>query len=132
GMGIVNIETSSRNGNVIASFPALETDEIMMVTDQGKIIRTPLYDVRIAGRSTQGVTLFKVSENEHIVSVAQMAESDNEVSDEEGVNIIGNDEPNKVEQPLNTGDSAIPSPEEQKILTSEQDDVANKEETPDK
>ena len=88
GLGIANIETNDRNGDVVASFPVEETDQIMMVTDQGKIIRTPLHDVRIAGRSTQGVTIFKVADDEHIVSVAKMGESDEEedelVEGEEG------------------------------------------------
>ncbi len=72
GSGIKNIETSERNGGVVAAFPIDIEDEIMMVTDQGKLIRTSVDEVRIAGRATQGVTLFKVSDNEHVVSVARM------------------------------------------------------------
>ena len=72
GSGIKNIETSERNGGVVAAFPIADDDQIMMVTDQGKLIRTSVDEVRIAGRATQGVTLFKVSNNEHVVSVAHM------------------------------------------------------------
>ncbi len=75
GQGIINIETSSRNGQVIASFPVDDTDQIMMVADSGRLIRVPVHDIRIAGRNTQGVTLFKVNEGEHIVSVARLEDN---------------------------------------------------------
>lgn len=88
GLGIANIETSARNGDVVASFPVEETDQLMMVTDQGKIIRTPIHDVRIAGRSTQGVTIFKVADGEKIVSVAKLGESDEEEGDEDGLEAV--------------------------------------------
>ncbi len=83
GMGIINIETSERNGQVIAAFPIEENGQIMMVTDAGRLIRTPVHDVRIAGRSTQGVTLFRVEEDEKIVSVAKV-EGEEDGEDEEG------------------------------------------------
>ncbi len=76
GLGIVNIETSDRNGRVVASFPVEAGDELMMVTDHGKIIRTTVADVRIAGRSTQGVTLFSVAGGEKMVSVAKLGETE--------------------------------------------------------
>ncbi len=72
GQGIINIETSDRNGNVIAAFPVTERDQIMLVTDQGKVIRIPVDGIRIAGRNTQGVTLFNTDKNEHVVSVARL------------------------------------------------------------
>ena len=78
GSGIINIETSSRNGTVVASFSIGDEDQIMLVTDGGKLIRTPIRDVRIAGRNTQGVTLFKTAEGEKVVSVARLAENDHE------------------------------------------------------
>ena len=85
GSGIKNIETSERNGGVVAAFPIEDEDEIMMVTDQGKLIRTSVAEVRIAGRATQGVTLFKVSDNEHVVSVAHMKNmGDDDEDAEEG------------------------------------------------
>jgi DNA gyrase subunit A len=84
GLGIANIDCSDRNGHVVASFPVEESDQIMMVTDMGKIIRTPIHDVRVAGRATQGVTLFKVDDKESIVSVAQMQDTDDDEDDIEG------------------------------------------------
>ncbi len=76
GSGIINIETSERNGDVIAAFPIDVLDQLMMVTDAGRLIRVPVHDVRIAGRNTQGVTLFKVGDEEHIVSVDRIQESE--------------------------------------------------------
>jgi DNA gyrase subunit A len=76
GKGIVNIDTSARNGHVVASFPVEPTEEIMLVTDQGKLIRMGVADIRIAGRATMGVTLFKVADEEHVVSAARIRESD--------------------------------------------------------
>jgi DNA gyrase subunit A len=78
GQGITNIETSQRNGCVVASFPAHNGQQLMLVTDQAKLIRTTVGDIRIAGRNTQGVTLFKVAEGEHVVSAARIEESEDE------------------------------------------------------
>jgi len=78
GQGITNIDTSERNGGVIASFPARQGEALMLVTDQGKMIRTTVGDIRIMGRNTQGVTIFRVAEQEHVVSVAKIDESEEE------------------------------------------------------
>jgi len=87
GQGITNIDTSARNGCVVASFPATPGEQLMLVTDQGKMIRTTVGDIRIAGRNTMGVTIFRVAEGEHVVSVAKIDESD-----EEEIEIEGGDE----------------------------------------
>ncbi len=76
GKGIVNIDTSARNGLVAGSFPVEPTEQIMLVTDQGKLIRMPVADIRIAGRSTQGVTLFRVADEEHVVSTARIRDAE--------------------------------------------------------
>jgi len=78
GQGITNIETSQRNGCVVASFPAHNGQQLMLVTDQAKLIRTTVGDIRIAGRNTQGVTIFRVAENEHVVSAARIEETEEE------------------------------------------------------
>ncbi len=85
GQGIINIETSARNGRVAATFPVAEADQVMLVTDQGQTIRIPVHDIRIAGRNTQGVRLFHTGADEHIVSTARLSESDTEEDDEDGV-----------------------------------------------
>ncbi|MDH3335658.1 MAG: DNA gyrase subunit A, partial [Rhodospirillaceae bacterium] len=74
GQGITNIETSKRNGHVVASFPVASADHLVMVTDGGQLIRTTVEDIRIAGRTTQGVTLFKTSDGESVVSVSRLSE----------------------------------------------------------
>ena len=84
GQGITNIVTSDRNGGVIASFPVTPGEALMLVTDQGKVIRTTVGDIRIAGRNTQGVTIFRVDKNEKVVSVAKIDESDEEAIDLDG------------------------------------------------
>jgi DNA gyrase subunit A len=84
GQGITNIDTSARNGSVVASFPAHQGEQLMLVTDQGKMIRTTVGDIRIMGRNTQGVTIFRVAEDEHVVSVAKIEESDEEEIEVEG------------------------------------------------
>lgn len=83
GSGIINIETSERNGEVVAAFPIDENDQLMMVTDNGRLIRVPVHDVRIAGRNTQGVTLFKVGEEELIVSVDRIHETEDDDDEED-------------------------------------------------
>jgi DNA gyrase subunit A len=73
GQGIINIETSKRNGQVVAAFPVSAEDQLMLVTNQGKVIRIPVDGIRIAGRNTQGVTLFNIDKDEHLVSVARLS-----------------------------------------------------------
>ncbi len=84
GQGIINIVTSERNGGVVASFPVTPGESLMLVTDQGKMIRTTVADIRITGRNTQGVTVFNVGKNERVVSVAKIEESDEEEIELEG------------------------------------------------
>jgi DNA gyrase subunit A len=74
GQGIANMDITERNGQVVASFPVAERDQIMLVTDGGQLIRCPVNDIRIAGRKTQGVVLFKVEEGERVVSVTRLSD----------------------------------------------------------
>jgi len=78
GSGIANIEMTERNGDVVASFPVRHEDHVMLVTDRGQIIRTPVDDIRIAGRKTQGVILFKLEEGERVVSVTRLGDENDE------------------------------------------------------
>ena len=77
GNGFTNIKLGGKNTAVAGSFPVTDDQDIIMVTDGGKIIRTPVHDVRIAGRSTAGVTLFRTAENEKVVSAISIV-SENE------------------------------------------------------
>jgi DNA gyrase subunit A len=74
GKGIVAMSVNNRNGNLVASFPVEEADQIMLVTDKGQLIRCPVEGIRIAGRSTQGVIVFDTAEDEHVVSVEHITE----------------------------------------------------------
>ena len=104
GQGITNIDTSARNGCVVASFPARQGEQLMLITDQGKMIRTTVGDIRIAGRNTMGVTIFRVADNEHVVSVARIEESD-----EEEIEIEGGEEIAPVEDAI-TDESELDQP----------------------
>jgi DNA gyrase subunit A len=75
GQGLI-AHDMARGGRVVAAFPVEHGDELMMVSDQGQIIRAPVADIRIAGRNTRGVILFRTAENEHVVSVERLAEAD--------------------------------------------------------
>jgi len=77
GMGITNIVTSKRNGAVVASFPVIMDEQVIMITDKGTVIRTKVFNIRISGRNTQGVTLMKAQE-EKVVSVARIMSEDEE------------------------------------------------------
>ena len=72
GSGIMCITTSSRNGNVLASFPVGHDDDIMLITKSGQLIRCPVMDIRVAGRNTQGVSIFKTSDSEKVVSASRV------------------------------------------------------------
>lgn len=113
GSGLDSIIVNARNGGVVASFPVEQKDEVMLVTDAGKLIRCPLHDLRVVGRRTQGVIIFRVSEGERVVAVShipgdQIPEEDeytealenqgntgeNAEANHEGSNVIGASEEN--------------------------------------
>ena len=90
GQGVANIETSERNGRVMASFTVLEEDQLMLVTNEGQIIRIRVHggegdSIRVAGRKTQGVRLFDVSggKDEKVVSAGLIRDADDEDDDSE-------------------------------------------------
>ena len=85
GKGIAAMAVNDRNGALVSSFPVDETDEVMLVTDGGQLIRCPIKDIRVAGRSTQGVTVFKTAKDEKVVSVERITETDDEDEAEDGV-----------------------------------------------
>ena len=93
GQGIINIETSERNGAVANAFPVAGGDQVMLITDGGRLIRVGMKHIRIAGRNTQGVTLFKTDVDERVVSVAWMPEGD-EPPDEVTGTDLGDDDAN--------------------------------------
>ncbi|WP_174279581.1 DNA gyrase subunit A [Sphingomonas bacterium] len=80
GQGITNIGNLDRNGPVVASFPAHAGEQLMLVTDQAKLIRQSVGDTRVIGRGAAGVRLFDVAAGEHVVSAARIDEPDEEVA----------------------------------------------------
>ncbi len=88
GLGINNIDTVGRNGPVVASFPGGNGEQLMLVTDQAKLIRMEISDMRVMGRAASGVKLFTVADNEHVVSAARIDENvDDGTAEDEGTGV---------------------------------------------
>jgi DNA gyrase subunit A len=77
GKGIIAMVVNSRNGKLLASLPVEDTDQIMLVTNGGQMIRCPVDGISIVGRSTQGVTIFNTAEGERVVSVRPVSDDGN-------------------------------------------------------
>lgn len=88
GQGIGGIDLKRGKGTtlVAAAFPVLDDDQMVMVTDGGQLIRIPIADISVVGRTSRGVTLFKTSEDEHVVSVSRLRDVDDgdDLDDEDG------------------------------------------------
>ncbi|MCE1787367.1 DNA gyrase subunit A, partial [Enterobacter hormaechei] len=80
--GVISIKVSERNGNVIGAIQVEPTDQIMMITNAGTLVRTRVSEVSVVGRNTQGVTLIRTAENEKVVGLQRVAEPDDD--EEEG------------------------------------------------
>ncbi len=74
GKGVITIKTTKRNGNVIGCLAVSNSDEVMLISNTGKIIRINVKDIRVIGRNTQGVKLINLDKNEFLVSVARLAD----------------------------------------------------------
>jgi DNA gyrase subunit A len=85
GQGLLAQDLSKRGGKLAASFPVDDGDQILLVTDQGQLIRTPVTQVRMVGRNTSGVIIFRTSETEHVVSVERLADTGEDEADEAGL-----------------------------------------------
>ncbi len=94
GQGITNMALSSKTGSIVSSFPVESEDQVILVTDQGQLIRCPVHDIRICGRQSQGVILFRVQKEETVVSSALVKEQDLMGEDAEGEEIIPQGEDN--------------------------------------
>ncbi|TPG22722.1 DNA gyrase subunit A [Sphingomonas koreensis] len=106
GQGITNIVTSDRNGPVVASFPAHNGEQLMLVTDQAKLIRTSVGDIRMTGRNTQGVTIFRVADDEHVVSAAKIDEE--EEPENEAEEFVAKERAEHSAEPPQDGDAEQP------------------------
>jgi DNA gyrase subunit A len=81
GLGIINIHTTDRNGKVVGIAYVRDEDELMLITQQGKILRTGARDVRTIGRATQGVRLIGVEDDDRVVSIARLAEREEDLNE---------------------------------------------------
>jgi len=84
GQGLLAQDLTKRGGRLAASFPVEEGDQILLVTDQGQLIRTPVSQVRMVGRNTSGVIIFRTGADEHVVSVERLADSAEDEDGDEG------------------------------------------------
>ncbi|WP_271438703.1 DNA gyrase subunit A [Pontixanthobacter luteolus] len=111
GQGITNIDNIKRNGPVVASFTATKSDQLMLVTDQAKLIRIGLDTLRVIGRASAGVRLFNVDDKEKIVSVAKLDEEEapeNEAEDAVVEEMVGRDSEQTVPHTTAHSDDNIP------------------------
>jgi DNA gyrase subunit A len=82
GLGVITIRTTARNGQVVGVAQVVSDDEVMLITDGGKVLRCPVSGISTMGRATQGVRVMDLAPNERLVSIARLAEAD--VSDADG------------------------------------------------
>ena len=92
GKGVITIKTTERNGAVVGALVVDDTDEVMLISGQGHLIRTQVDALRIIGRNTQGVKLLDMSSGEKMVAVARLAETDTEENGDEEDDDIGPEE----------------------------------------
>jgi len=114
GQGILNIDNIKRNGTVVASFRASDDEQLMLVTDQAKLIRMKVADMRVIGRNSSGVKLFDVAKGEHVVGAAKIDEEEEPENEAEEAVVE-----EMVEQGVSDGDVAVPDAPE------ESDDISN-------
>jgi DNA gyrase subunit A len=92
GKGVIAIKTSERNGLVVRAMPVVDEDEVMLITNGGKIIRMKVADMRVIGRNTQGVRLINLSQGEKVVGMDCLAEGGEcGIGEDEGVPVAGED-----------------------------------------
>ncbi|MDH5785285.1 MAG: DNA gyrase subunit A, partial [Chromatiales bacterium] len=84
GQGVIAIQTSERNGDVVGAVLVAENEEIMLITDGGTLVRTRVAEVSSMGRNTQGVRLINLTKDEKLIGLERIAESDEDGNEEEG------------------------------------------------
>ena len=114
GQGILNIDNIKRNGTVVASFRATDDEQVMLVTDQAKLIRMKVADMRVIGRNSSGVRLFDVAKGEQVVGAAKIDEEEEPENEAEEAVVE-----EMVEQGLSDGDVAVPDQPEEPEDTAE-------------
>ena len=84
GQGVISIQTSKRNGQVVGAIKINDGEEVMLISDGGTLVRTPVDDISILGRNTQGVTLIRLGKNEQLVQIEAVAASVDDSSNDAG------------------------------------------------
>jgi DNA gyrase subunit A len=87
GQGIISIQTSVRNGNVVGAVQVTDENQIMLISDGGTLVRTPVKDVSIVGRNTQGVKLINLTKNEKLVGLERVLEDESETDSDESTEV---------------------------------------------
>ena len=114
GQGILNIDNIKRNGTVVASFRASDDEQVMLVTDQAKLIRMKVADMRVIGRNSSGVKLFDVGKSEQVVGAAKIDEEEEPENEAEEAVVE-----EMVDQGVSDGDVAAPEDPEEPEDTAE-------------
>jgi len=92
GKGVITIKTSARNGKVVSILLVEEDDELMLMTNQGKLIRMPIEGISLIGRNTQGVKLIEINEGEHVIGAARLGEKEEDAEDDPDPSEIESDD----------------------------------------
>ena len=111
--GMIAIQTSERNGKVVSAVLVDDTDEIMLITNGGVLVRTRVAEVRAMGRATQGVTLISVDEGTYLTGLQRIVESDIEKAEEEAELLEGDASPDKGQAGEPKDSSANPDSDDQ-------------------
>jgi DNA gyrase subunit A len=133
GQGVANIDTSERNGPVVASFPVTENEQLMLATDGGTVIRIRVHgqegdSIRITGRNTQGVTLFSIEENEKVVSVGLIREDDEDVDEEGAEEIEGTQKAQDIQEAEATEETDLEDADQNDEASPPDEDTSSEEE----
>ena len=83
GKGVITIKTSARNGKVVSILLVEEDDDLMLMTNQGKLIRMPIAGISLIGRNTQGVKLIEINEDEHVIGAVRLGEKEDETEEDQ-------------------------------------------------
>ncbi|MEW6764719.1 MAG: DNA gyrase subunit A [Pseudomonadota bacterium] len=95
GQGVIALQTTERNGMLVGAVRVAEDDELMLISDQGTLVRTPVAEVSLVGRNTQGVTLIRLGKDEHLVQIERIqsvGEAGDESADDAGVDTESTDQ----------------------------------------
>jgi DNA gyrase subunit A len=112
GKGIINIKVTGKNGEAVGMKTVSDKDELMLITEKGMIVRSPIKDIRTTGRSTQGVRLMRLDAGDRVASVAK---------------IVPEDEDERAEEEAVKAPSVSPRPVEPKTKEEPEREVAKKE-----